>query len=544
MARRSSHIQTRPSFIGVSARQSNSRPQQLLIARNIAAWTVGILSSSLAFEPITGAEVLQCVQAFLDGRRTALASATTTQAANVAGDSQDEFAFEFAPMDFDDPSLRLLLGDTDAAAAVPSTTAPEAESTAAVMARKDQAFADIISHTVSPAIYRLLGNMLSGDQGWLSMVGGAAAAGSVATREDRQAREAYVARLVDCWAGCAAVLVQHRLKVRALFGLHSLEADVGWISLAGLVELRRAWRRVVEAFRNPRSQTAGRPPLPLERHQPRTGRFLGTFSAHCRPDRRRLTVAIVSHASRFETSSCRSGSRPSWRRPRPGRSNPTSLPSSSSSTATNQGPSLRSHRSLAASLQTTTRWTTARSTSAQPISEPTGVPFSTVRLAPSVRSSLQLADFAPCLPSPEVFTSISIDVSRPAAGNVALQQRKAFLISLVRDLLLSMSDFYMVCRDSSSPGTRSADQRFFPLLTLQALEGNEKRVYALFALDIVRRLRDKSGDWLNERSVRELAYWSAVADGLRAAAAHAPVPEAGGAAVEVNSEPAAASADV
>lgn len=47
-------------------------------------------------------------------------------------------------------------------------------------------------------------------------------------------------------------------------------------------------------------------------------------------------------------------------------------------------------------------------------------------------------------PLPEVFTSISIDMSRPAAGNVALQQRKAFLISLVRDLLLSMSDFYMV----------------------------------------------------------------------------------------------------
>lgn len=178
-------------------------------------WTDGILSSSLAFEPITGAEVLQCVQSFLDARLVALSTASVGQQ-NGAGESQDEFAFEFAPMDFDDPSLRLLLGDSD----VPPNSQQQVESAQAIVARKDEAFAQIINDTVSPAIYRLLSNVLSDDQGWLKMVGSAPSAG-VSSKEDLKAREAYVARLVDCWAGCAAVLVQHGLKVGPLLSCSS-----------------------------------------------------------------------------------------------------------------------------------------------------------------------------------------------------------------------------------------------------------------------------------------------------------------------------------
>lgn len=197
------------------------------------AWTVGILSSSLALEPITGAEVLQCVQAFLDARRIALTSATAPQMANVAGDSQDEFAFEFAPMDFDDPSLRRLLGESDVIS--PPTVGSEPVNATAAIACKDKTFAEIIGHTVSPAIYRLLGNMLSGDQTWLGMIGGSTAVGSIATRDDIQAREAYVARLVDCWAGCAAVLVQHGLKVPSSTFYSSDHGTNGADHLAGLV---------------------------------------------------------------------------------------------------------------------------------------------------------------------------------------------------------------------------------------------------------------------------------------------------------------------
>lgn len=164
------------------------------------------------------------MQAFLDARTVALAAAASAAgpAPNAAGESQDEFAFEFAPMDFDDPSLRLLLGEADVPAAAAATTtangggasaAEPAESPAAVLARQDRAFAAIVGDTVSPAIYRLLGNVLSADaEGWQRLVGGAGA--TAAAHEDAQAREAYVARLVDCWAGCAAVLVAHGLKVR------------------------------------------------------------------------------------------------------------------------------------------------------------------------------------------------------------------------------------------------------------------------------------------------------------------------------------------
>lgn len=45
---------------------------------------------------------------------------------------------------------------------------------------------------------------------------------------------------------------------------------------------------------------------------------------------------------------------------------------------------------------------------------------------------------------PEVFTSIAIELTRPAVGNVALQQRKALLISFIRDMLVSLSDYHLV----------------------------------------------------------------------------------------------------
>lgn len=56
----------------------------------------------------------------------------------------------------------------------------------------------------------------------------------------------------------------------------------------------------------------------------------------------------------------------------------------------------------------------------------------------------------------------------------------------------------------------------FPCLrsALQTLEGDDQLSYRTFALGVVDRLKAKSGEWLNERSVRELAYWNALKEEL------------------------------
>lgn len=116
-------------------------------------------------------------------------------------------------------------------------------------------------------------------------------------------------------------------------------------------------------------------------------------------------------------------------------------------------------------------------------------------------------------------------------------------MSLVRDLLLSLSDFYLVrpsppspCRSRVVRASRADGPPSLPdVFRTQSLDGPAKQAYAAFALDVVQRLKDRSGAWLTERAVRELAYWNAVADGVRAAEAAGTAagdPAAGAAPVE------------
>lgn len=161
---------------------------------------------------MTGLEVLRCVQAFLNARRAALSFTNKVTLADPVGDSQDEFGAEFAAIDMNDPSLLLLLDGRSEG--VP----PEASANAGSHdVAKDKVFALAVNNTVSPAIYKLLSNMVLSDQAWVHLVGDMGT--TISREEDLKARESYMAQLVDCWSGCASVLVQHRMKV----GLFHLE---------------------------------------------------------------------------------------------------------------------------------------------------------------------------------------------------------------------------------------------------------------------------------------------------------------------------------
>ena len=168
-----------------------------LASRLLSAWTKGILTSSLASDPSIGKEVVVCVQAFLDVRQTYLASLRPAAVSQLKEDSQDEFgaAFDDLELDFDDPDVCRLFGDSEV-----SDTSPAAEAKKRV-AEMEQTFARVVREDLSPAIYRLLSNMLTD---------GLASGPGMSAKE----KEEYVDQLVDCWAGAASVLVQRGDQVR------------------------------------------------------------------------------------------------------------------------------------------------------------------------------------------------------------------------------------------------------------------------------------------------------------------------------------------
>lgn len=169
-----------------------------VLTRNLvfysSAWIEGVLASSLSLEPSTGNEVLRCVQAFLTARQLALPPPRGAEPP-PAGDSQDEYGAEFGMIDFDDPALQALLDGTDVASAAAAAAA--GPSAASLIVEKDKLLVDKVKSTISPAMYKLVSKFAGQEEGTGLGPEGAA----------------YVAGLVNCWAGCASVLVQHGARV-------------------------------------------------------------------------------------------------------------------------------------------------------------------------------------------------------------------------------------------------------------------------------------------------------------------------------------------
>ncbi|PCH39845.1 hypothetical protein WOLCODRAFT_142800 [Wolfiporia cocos MD-104 SS10] len=148
-------------------------------------------ANKLTLVPTTRVEIRKLVQAFLDARaavipkpsRHRLAAAPTEE----SQESQDDYGL--FDLDMDDPELLAALGEADK-----SHTLQENK-------RKDEIVCEIIDAHVSPAIYRLICQYFneSADQGSLQQYS-----------QDAD-------KWVDCWVGCASVIVQNGKRDWSLY---------------------------------------------------------------------------------------------------------------------------------------------------------------------------------------------------------------------------------------------------------------------------------------------------------------------------------------
>lgn len=240
-------------------------PDQLLLS---AAWTQQMLEAQVSLEPRIGQEVLKCIQTFLLARFKALQLTTNRSSTAVANgisgelsahqqqardeESQDSFAELFeADLDFDfeDPLLAQLLdgGGVHHATAERDASREEASKAAAAAETADKRmwdreFGELVKSTISPSLFQLMSNIYHPDRRIEAATTGSVAmslgvterltepcfskhpwhgydAGRVPayrTRMDQllKAAEArqYLELVVDCWAGCAQVLVTNGLR--------------------------------------------------------------------------------------------------------------------------------------------------------------------------------------------------------------------------------------------------------------------------------------------------------------------------------------------
>ncbi|CAO1634187.1 unnamed protein product [Sympodiomycopsis kandeliae] len=195
-------------------------------------WTSGLLDSQVALDnPAIAMEALQCIQAFLLRRNVVMRSADKdtegsehsrvidARPTSTSHESQDSFSdlFDDGDFDFADPSLDRLLANAASSADVNNPRATRKDA----LRSKDAAFAEIVQHHLSPSLFRLLSNNMHPDRRdqteRISLTNpqeptvGSGMEGS--NRWLRQVTKCRVAELlVDCWAGCASLLVQNGLR--------------------------------------------------------------------------------------------------------------------------------------------------------------------------------------------------------------------------------------------------------------------------------------------------------------------------------------------
>ncbi|KAJ9478870.1 hypothetical protein PHBOTO_002384 [Pseudozyma hubeiensis] len=251
-----------------SAHMSEQRlPDQLLLS---PAWTQEMLEAQISLEPRVGQEALKCIQTFLLARMRALQPAVKPHDGSDQPqatidqphqhkdqrrdeESQDSFAELFEAdddFDFEDPLLARLLDGTDTNDARGSgrdeiekqaQDARVAVSAAADMVEKkkwDRRFGELVKTMISPSLFQLLSNIYHPDRKLeaatsgsvvmslgvtqrldeLPAGGGNAGRSSTSSRSrmDRLLKTAearqYLELVVDCWAGCAQVLVTNGLR--------------------------------------------------------------------------------------------------------------------------------------------------------------------------------------------------------------------------------------------------------------------------------------------------------------------------------------------
>ncbi|KAI0655367.1 Mus7/MMS22 family-domain-containing protein [Cubamyces menziesii] len=150
-------------------------------------WVTRVFSTATTLSSVlsTGDQIRRLVQAFLDARSLVIPKPRRPQPRVVAEDSQEsQYDYDQFDLDLDDPELLAALGE--------NLGDPEAIQNK----EKDKIVCEIIDKHISPAIYRLVckhfNDPVYKQTGELSF-------------EDAD-------RWIDCWVGCASVVVQNGKK--------------------------------------------------------------------------------------------------------------------------------------------------------------------------------------------------------------------------------------------------------------------------------------------------------------------------------------------
>ncbi|KAI9066820.1 hypothetical protein FKP32DRAFT_1673568 [Trametes sanguinea] len=150
-------------------------------------WVTRVFSTSTTLSTVlsTGDQIRRFVQAFLDARALVIPKPRRPQLKVIAEDSQEsQYDYDQFDLDLDDPDLLAALGED-----VGSSEASENK-------EKDKIVCEIIDKHISPAIFRLVckhfNDPVYQQSGELSF-------------DDAD-------RWIDCWVGCASVVVQNGKK--------------------------------------------------------------------------------------------------------------------------------------------------------------------------------------------------------------------------------------------------------------------------------------------------------------------------------------------
>lgn len=152
-------------------------------------------------------EVIKCVETFLDMRRVAIPIRATQPAPSQNDNEDDDDEFGMFDFDITDPHLNKLLG---------------AEIEDDPIMTQDKDVAHIIKSSISPAIYKLLSDIhIAAEDGHCPAA----------------QRPFYVRKLIDCWAGCAQVLIQNDLTV-SVFSISSIQSLIPRLGLVNVYHVR------------------------------------------------------------------------------------------------------------------------------------------------------------------------------------------------------------------------------------------------------------------------------------------------------------------
>jgi len=179
--------------------------------------------NDIANLPTTGTEIQRLVQTFLNVRAAYMPKPrrpTIHAATEDSQESQDYFGM--FDIDLGDPDLQAALGD--------ETESPEAKE----VARKDKLLAEVVQKTVINGIFKLVMKRVT----------------EVPEGSSRELAHFDLDKWIDCWVGCAQIVVHNGLRVcyaitalvdRCLNGLYRL----GRFILPSVISPGRGYRMVL-----------------------------------------------------------------------------------------------------------------------------------------------------------------------------------------------------------------------------------------------------------------------------------------------------------